>query len=69
MIFPIYYSVISTVAFARVRVADPDPIQSGPWIRIRNPDPDPGGLKLPTKVEKKIENFMFLKCRMFSFES
>jgi hypothetical protein len=33
------------------RVSDPDPdwirIQSGPWIRIRirNPDPDPGGQK------------------------
>ncbi len=35
-------------------------IQSGQWIRIRiriwNPDPDPGGQKLPTKVEK---NWMF----------
>jgi hypothetical protein len=35
-----------------VRVVDPDPnwgirIQSGQWIRIRirNPDPDPGGQK------------------------
>jgi hypothetical protein len=34
-----------------IRVADPDPdwirIQSGQWIRIRNPDPDldPGGPK------------------------
>ncbi len=31
------------------RVADPDPdwirIQSGLWILIRNPDPDPGGQK------------------------
>jgi hypothetical protein len=31
------------------RVADPDPdwirIQSGQWIWIRNPDPDPGGQK------------------------
>ncbi len=28
-------------------VADPDWIwiQSGQWIRIRNPDPDPGGQK------------------------
>jgi hypothetical protein len=39
-------------------VADPDPcwirIQSGQLIRIRirNPDSDPGGQKLPTKVEK-----------------
>jgi hypothetical protein len=30
-----------------LKVADPD--QSGQWIRIRNPDP--GGQKLPTKVE------------------
>ena len=50
-------------AFYRFRVSDPDPdwirIQSGQWIRIRirNPDsdPDPGGQKWPTKVEK----FMF----------
>jgi hypothetical protein len=29
------------------RVSDPDwiRIQLGPWIRIRNPDPDPGGQK------------------------
>jgi hypothetical protein len=42
------------------RVADPDPnwirIQSGQWIRIRirNPDPGPGGQKWPTKVEKNF---------------
>jgi hypothetical protein len=39
------------------RVSDPDGIriQSGQWIRIhiRNPDPDPGGQKLPTKKERK----------------
>jgi hypothetical protein len=41
-----------------LHVSDPDPdwirIQSGQWIRIRirNPDPDPGGQKRPTKVEK-----------------
>ncbi len=48
------------------RVSDPDPypdwirIQSGQWIRIRiwSPDPDPGGQKWPTKVEKKLRNFM-----------
>jgi hypothetical protein len=38
------------------RVSDPDwtRIESGQWIRIRirNPDPDPGGQKIPTKVEK-----------------
>jgi hypothetical protein len=45
-------------------VSDPDRIriQSCQWIRIRicirNPDPDPGGQKLPTKVEK-IRNVMF----------
>ncbi len=49
----------------KTRVVDPDPdwirIQSGLWIRIciRNPDPDPGGQKLPTKVEKKLLKFMF----------
>jgi hypothetical protein len=45
------------------RVSDPDPdgirIQSGQWIRIRihilNPDPDPGGQKWPTKLEKNQE--------------
>jgi hypothetical protein len=30
---------------------DPDPIQWGPWIRIANPDPDPGGNTLPTNIE------------------
>jgi hypothetical protein len=37
------------------RFPDPDwiRIQSGQWIRIRrNPDPDPGEQKWPTKVEK-----------------
>ncbi len=36
-------------------VSDPDPdwirIQSGQWI----PDPDPGGQKWPTKIEKNYE--------------
>jgi hypothetical protein len=33
---------------------DPDwiRIQWDPWIRIRNPDPDPGGKKCPTNIEK-----------------
>jgi hypothetical protein len=52
---------------------DPDPywirIQSDHWIRIRirnlNTDPDPGGQKLPTKVEK----IHVLKCWMASFVS
>ncbi len=37
-----------------INVLDPDwiRIQSGQWIRIRNLDPDPGGQKGPTKVEK-----------------
>ncbi len=36
-------------------------IQWGQWIRIRNPDPDPGGQKLPAKVEKnKISYFEVL---------
>jgi hypothetical protein len=38
------------------------------WIRIRIriqiADPDPGGQKLP----KKVQNFYVLKCWMFSFE-
>ncbi len=42
-------------------------IQSRQWIRIRNPDPDPGGHKWPTKVEK-LKKFHVLKCWMFSFE-
>jgi hypothetical protein len=37
-------------------------IQWGPWIRLRNRihdlDPDPGGQKLPTNIEKLI-NFIF----------
>ncbi len=51
---------------AQFRVSDPDQdwirIQSGQWIRIRfrNPDPDPGGQKWPTKVEK----IHVLKCWM-----
>ena len=55
----IYASSRSDFSFEFSRVADPYPdsdwirIQSGQWIRIRiqNPDPDPGGQKLPTKVE------------------
>jgi hypothetical protein len=41
-------------------LADPDwiRIQLGQWIRIRNPDP--GGQKWPTKVEKKISCFEVL---------
>jgi hypothetical protein len=35
-------------------------IQSGQWIRIRNPDPDPGGQKV-----EKIKKFHILKCWMF----
>ncbi len=51
----------------KTRVADPDwiRIQSGLWIRIRNPDPDPGGQKWTTKVEKNCKS----SCWMASFES
>jgi hypothetical protein len=38
-------------------------------MRIRNPDPDPGGQKLPAKVAKKIRNFCFEVLDAFSFES
>ncbi len=34
---------------------------------IRSVDPDPGGQKLPTKIEK-VKKFQVLKCWMFSFE-
>jgi hypothetical protein len=38
-------------------------IKSGQWIRILiwilNPDPDPGGQKLPHKRRKKLKNLMF----------
>jgi hypothetical protein len=51
--------------FLITRVADPysDPdwirIQSGQWIRIRIRNPDPGGQKLPTKVEEKFKSSCF----------
>jgi hypothetical protein len=40
------------------------------WIRIGSvgSDPDPGGQKLPTKVEK-IKKFHVLKCWMFSLRA
>ncbi len=45
----------------KARVSDPDPdwirIQTGQWIR--NPDPDPGGQKWPTKVEFFFESSCF----------
>jgi hypothetical protein len=56
---------VPIIRFQKSRVADPDPdpywtrIQSGQWIRIRNPDPGPGGPKLPTKVGKNIKNSCF----------
>ncbi len=46
-------------------VVDPDPDLMGsldPYL-----DPDSGGQKRPTIIEK-INNFNFLKCWMFSFE-
>jgi hypothetical protein len=42
-------------------------ILSGQWIRILNPDPEPGGQKLPTKIDKNIKKFHVLKRWMFSF--
>ncbi len=43
------------------RVSDPDwiRIQSDQWIRIRirNPDPDPGGQKMTHKSRKKTKKF------------
>jgi hypothetical protein len=45
-----------------IRSVDPDPDP------IRIPDPDLGGQKCPTKVEK-IKKFHVLNCWMFSFES
>jgi hypothetical protein len=50
-------------------VSDPDwiRVQSGQRILILNPDPDPGGQKLPKKIEK-VKKFHVLKCWMFSFE-
>jgi len=41
---------------------------SGSVPYIRNPVSDPGGQKLPIKVEK-IKKFHVLKCWMFSVES
>jgi hypothetical protein len=42
---------------------DPKPnwiqIQWGPWIRIRNPDPDPEGQKWPRNIENGLINFIF----------
>ncbi len=31
-------------------------VLSGQCIRIRNPDPDPGGQKWPTKIGKNLES-------------
>jgi hypothetical protein len=54
------------------RIVDLSASESG-WIRmnlscwILDPDPDPGGQKLPTKIEK-VKNFHVLKSWMFSFK-
>jgi hypothetical protein len=47
----VLFCVISQKPGFRIRIQ----IHSGRWIRIRirNPDPDLRGQKLPTKVEKK----------------
>jgi hypothetical protein len=47
-----------------IRVADPDLY----WIRIWNPDPDPGRQKLPTKAENFLKVHV-LKCWIASLES
>jgi hypothetical protein len=41
------------VSLTSVSDLDPD------WIRIRNPDPDPGRQKMTNKIEKSQKNFMF----------
>ncbi len=43
----------------------PSQIHWCPWVR--NPDPDPGRQKWPTKIEKS-KKIIFLKCWTFSFE-
>jgi hypothetical protein len=35
-----------------VAISVEDPDSMGPRIQIRKPDPDPGGQKWPTKIEK-----------------
>jgi hypothetical protein len=62
-----YKQLIELLGRHRSNVVDPDPdrirIQWGPWIRIgiriRNTDPDTGGQKLPTKIEKMFINLIF----------
>jgi len=39
-------------------VSDPDPH----WFRLGRMDPDPGGQKWPSKIEKKLRNFKFLSA-------
>jgi hypothetical protein len=54
-------------------IVDPDPYPDpdsiwGPWtrIRIRNPDPDPGGQKLPQKLINII--FRSAECSFLTAE-
>jgi hypothetical protein len=47
-------------------VADPDSIRSVDPDPESDPDLDPGGQKLPTKIEL-INNFIFLNYWIFSF--
>ncbi len=51
----LFFDSVDSFCKALFRVADPDwiRIQSCQWIRIRNPDPDPGGQKWPTEVRHK----------------
>ncbi len=48
-----------SISIVTSSVVDPDwiRIQWGLWIRIRNPDPDPGGQKCPRKTERN-KNFI-----------
>jgi len=62
---PSFYKVV-ILNSVRIRLR----IQYGQWIRIRirNPDPDSGEHKSPTKIENNYKKCHVLKCWMFSFE-
>jgi hypothetical protein len=52
-------------SIGKISVSDPDPgwicLQSVQWNRILDPDPDPGGQKLPTKIEKKTQEISWFQ--------
>jgi hypothetical protein len=69
ILWPTYtFLQVATVFRIRIRIGSGFNQVSGFGIRIRNPDPDPGGQKLPTKIGKKFQKFHVLKCWMFSFK-